>query len=279
MQSPSLVIHTYVKIHYSDTSEDLSSEDYTIECKLSGKEYALRNTIEMIAGGRAVLKKGPWNVIQWEGFVYGHVQRLCGFPVVCEQMLDYGTDSTLAGLILRPVVVFDELVVDHEPELPEPPRFPSSVTAAIGAKLMIRMRHMHFEGILHTDIHPGNIGLPSFREPPELASALHARQIDDLRPTFIDFGLARINGYHPMVDCEYHTPEWTYISDRVVRGQSTYTKADDLESLAYSLFAFRLMSHPPWHAEATGNDFDGVEDRSSDFLATRHRRSSCTTSG
>ncbi|KAH9914930.1 kinase-like domain-containing protein [Fomitopsis serialis] len=218
--------------------------------------------------GQMVFKRGPWQSIQWEWVVYSRLQRLGRSPEICERLLDYGPDSTEHGLVLRYVGVFEELFTDKVPSVKQQ-QLPFSLTAWAAVRLITTMKYMHASRVLHCDIHPGNIGFPLCHNLQELLSAL-CQDTEEVYPTFIDFEWARMQGWHPLLPLQRQAATWTYQSDRAVRDEP-YCAADDFESLAYSLIAFRLLAAPPWHEDSYDAYYPPSEDRDT-FLATRASR-------
>lgn len=196
------------------------------------------------------LKQGPKDLILWEYLMYSRVQRSCGFPIVCQRFYDHGPTADTAAMLLHPVVCIDGLIREYTTcNLPLP--FPFRTVAWVASGLLVAMFSMHKDGVLHCDIHPGNIGIAgcSGLEEALLAPGADMEGSGKPTPTFIDFEWSRLHGYHPSLGDDISSGMWTYMSDRVVRQEGPYCKADDVVSLAYCLLALRALGHPPWYQD------------------------------
>ena len=87
-------------------------------------------------------------------------------------------------------------------------------------------------GILHRDVHPGNVGLlcaptSSFpttdsTSPGEVDALAESEQECLFMPALIDYQWSTLGGFHPHI---YNTPTiatWPYLSDRVLREPGAY---------------------------------------------------------
>ncbi|OJT03409.1 hypothetical protein TRAPUB_6007 [Trametes pubescens] len=134
--------------------------------------------------------------------------------------------------------------------------------------MIILMQRMHSNNILHCDIHPGNAGLTPCDELGVLRAPFTAETAESTHPTFIDFGWSLMRGYHPRGGDDNSAVSWPYASDRILRRDDPYTRADDMASLAYLLLSVRLLNHPPWFHEIQSQDLS--EDPEA-VIATRAR--------
>ncbi|KAI1790002.1 hypothetical protein LXA43DRAFT_1151010, partial [Ganoderma leucocontextum] len=245
-------------------------------------------TVIMLQDEEHFVKEGPTDLIAWEYQVYTRMQL--HFPTVCERFLDLRWGSK-QGLLLHLVVCFRDIFKGDA--FPRPSRpFTYASTALCASHLIFRMRIMHYNDVLHRDIHPGNVGFLCAHDSGIQPAHITMQQIegrqDLFTPTFIDYQWSTMEGYHPRTGT--HMPPmamWSYLSDRFLREPNeTYSAADDLESLAYTLLDFRLMGELPWAREidARSNPFsyDVYSREHRDFvIATRNQHldglfNSCT---
>ncbi|KAI0361000.1 hypothetical protein OH77DRAFT_1516037 [Trametes cingulata] len=222
------------------------ASDSTAPVELPGYEEKKIYTLE---DERHVLKTGPWDLILWEFNVYSDLQRFVEYPMICERFVDCGSGSATGALLLHRVTCLSTLF-DLQPWRSEDSKA-FFITAFCAQRLIRTMRDMHERGVLHRDIHPGNVVLTRCWTKRELLSkSSHA---DDpvakpVHAAFIDFEGSFMNGYHPRLarDSQFAIVNFRYASDRVVRQQGGHTAADDFVSLSYVILALRMMAHPPW---------------------------------
>ncbi|KAI1790601.1 hypothetical protein LXA43DRAFT_1016003 [Ganoderma leucocontextum] len=118
-----------------------------------------------------------------------------------------------------------------------------AVTSYMGYCLINCLKLMPKEGVLHRDIHPGNVMiLKDPRQPKPL------QPYDPSLPytaLFVDFGHSLFNGKHPTVPVDMPIGNPDYYAHNT----GEYSPRDDLEALAYTLLSFRRGIAPPWARE------------------------------
>ncbi|EIW53427.1 uncharacterized protein TRAVEDRAFT_74756 [Trametes versicolor FP-101664 SS1] len=222
--------------------------------------------VRAVVDGQHYVKTGPLDLIVWEYMVYSQLQLEGDFPLICERLVDCGSGSRKAALLLHRVSTFSVLFKNYVAQ--GSPPIPYDFTAWCAKSLIILMQKMHSNNVLHCDIHPGNAGLTPCDSLGVLVAPLTADTAESTHPTFIDFGWSQMGGFHPRGGDDNSVVCWAYASDRMLDHGYPYTRADDMAALAYLLLAVRLMGHPPWFDELLSQDLS--EDREA-IIATRAR--------
>ncbi|KAI1783128.1 hypothetical protein LXA43DRAFT_904190 [Ganoderma leucocontextum] len=227
------------------------------------------------------VKEGPTDLIAWEFLVYSLLQDSLDFPTVCERILD-SPERQNKGLLLHSVICFRDIFHEEDgPGLPPPLEPFSYVSTAFCVSHLIRyLRFMHCCGVLHRDVHPGNVGLlcaPSSSLPTNMKEVeVLVEQGYLFTPTFIDYEWSTWASFHPRLHDMPIMAAWSYLSDRVLREPGVYSPADDLESLAYTLLEFRLGGELPWsleiEAKASSYDYDVESVEHRDFVIKTRTR-------
>ncbi|KAI0071395.1 hypothetical protein K474DRAFT_1735062 [Panus rudis PR-1116 ss-1] len=115
------------------------------------------------------------------------------------------------------------------------------ILAYIGFCLIKCLKFLHQAGVLHRDVHPGNV-IYMRRPPSAELGAWH--ELPSEAFYLFDFGHSLLDGHHPTIPSNQPSTNATY----GVHNPSSreYSARDDLEMLAYTLVAFHRCSHPAW---------------------------------
>lgn len=69
--------------------------------------------VRAVVDGQHYVKTGPLDLVVWEYMVYSRLQLDGNFPLICERLVDCGSGSQKAALLLHRVSTFSVLFKNH----------------------------------------------------------------------------------------------------------------------------------------------------------------------